>query len=191
MRIGLDLDETIVDLMSPLLNYYKERTGKSILKEEIYTPHLQEIWHCSKEEENDIINGFYASNYFDNLKPYREALEYLSKLKANNELYIITSRWGLGKDKTSKFLEENLNNLISETFFTSEHYQEGLKKEEICIRYSIPLHIEDDPNVALKCAESEIKVLLFNRPWNKNIFHKNIIRISSWPEVLETFSNKF
>lgn len=191
MRLGIDLDETVVEIMNPLLAYYKEKTGKSILKEEIYTPHLQEIWHCSKEEENDIINGFYASNYFDNLKPYRGVLESLSKLKANNELYIITSRWGLGKDKTHKFLEDNLNGLISKIIFTSEHSKEGLKKEEICIKYSIPLHIEDDPNIALKCAELDVKVLLFNRPWNKSILHKNITRISSWPEVFKTLSNKF
>ena len=190
MKLGIDLDETIVGIMDPLLIYYKERTGRSIPKEEIYTSHLREIWNCSKEEENNIIRDFYASDHFDNLKLYNGVLESLSKLKENNELYIITSRWGIGKDKTHKFLDDNLNGLVSKTFFTSEHSKEGLKKEEICIKYSISLHIEDDPNIALKCAESNVKVLLFNRPWNKNLFHKKVTRISSWPEALEILGLK-
>jgi uncharacterized HAD superfamily protein len=45
--------------------------------------------------------------------------------------------------------------------------------------------IEDASETALECAEKNIKVILFNQPWNKNLKHKNIIRVKNWKEALK------
>jgi len=45
--------------------------------------------------------------------------------------------------------------------------------------------LEDAPDTALKCAENEIKVILFDQPWNQKINHVNLIRVTGWKEALE------
>ena len=185
MKIGIDLDGVTVNIMDQILAFYKYRTGKSISKEEIHTPHLDDLFGCSKEEKIKIVQEFYESKYFDASLPCPGAIETLSKLKKDNDLYVITSRWGIGKEKTPNWIEKNLKGLISNIFFTSEHYEGGLKKEEVCKKYLINLHLEDDPNVALKCAKLDIPIFLFDYSWNRGLSHKKITRVSSWPEVLE------
>ncbi len=46
--------------------------------------------------------------------------------------------------------------------------------------------LEDNKDYAFNCAENGIRVILFDRSWNKDCkINKNIIRIKSWEEALE------
>ncbi|MBU3912539.1 MAG: hypothetical protein KKE50_00445, partial [Nanoarchaeota archaeon] len=61
----------------------------------------------------------------------------------------------------------------------------GKCKEEICRELDIPVIIEDHHEKSIDYANAGIKVILFNRPWNKKLSHENITRVKNWGEILE------
>ena len=48
--------------------------------------------------------------------------------------------------------------------------------------------IEDNPDNAMILAENGIKVILFDRLYNQNINHENIIRCRNWNEIWSVIS---
>ncbi len=189
-KLGIDLDETIVDLIDPFLNYYNKETGTNFTKEDIYDYDIWKIINAKEEEAKELGRRFYISEHFDNLKPFEGAVDSIKKIKEYSELFIVTARYGIAKDKTQKWLDKHLNGLISEVFFTSDYSGEkGLTKEQICKKYSLDCLLDDDPNVALKCTNAGISLILFNRKWNQNINHEKIIRVNSWQEALRQIND--
>ena len=66
----------------------------------------------------------------------------------------------------------------------------GVSKSGFCLDNEIPIILEDNLEYAIDCAESGIKVVLFNRPWNKKSHHKDIFRVDNWKEALEVIRNE-
>ena len=40
--------------------------------------------------------------------------------------------------------------------------------------------LEDSGETTIDCANVGIKVILFDKPWNKKFKHENIIRVEGW-----------
>lgn len=88
------------------------------------------------------------------------------------------------EQQTLNLLEKN-NLKIPVIFSGHDSSKKGKNKSEICVGKKIKLMIEDASHHALDCANLGINVILFDKPWNKNVTHKNITRVKSWKEVLE------
>ncbi|MFW6008215.1 MAG: 5' nucleotidase, NT5C type [archaeon] len=58
-------------------------------------------------------------------------------------------------------------------------------KVEVCKWRDIDLMIEDSGKNALEIAKQGIRVLLYDRPYNQNVEHKNIIRCKNWEEIIK------
>ena len=64
-------------------------------------------------------------------------------------------------------------------------------KSSICLNpeVNVTTILEDNPKEAIDCALKKIRVILFDRPWNKDIYHfylnNDFIRIEHWKEVLD------
>ncbi len=54
-----------------------------------------------------------------------------------------------------------------------------------CHKLSVDVMIEDKPEVALYLANHGVQVLLFDAPYNKDLKHENITRVSDWLEVYD------
>ncbi len=52
-----------------------------------------------------------------------------------------------------------------------------------CHKLNVDIMIEDKPEVALKLANNGIRVLLFDCPYNQDIFHDNITRVYTWKQI--------
>ncbi len=183
IKIGIDLDETIIDLINPLLAFYKNKTGKRIKKEELAVHNFWEVLGESQETIDELEREFYESETFDNLRAFPYAKESLYELRKNAEIFIVTARYNMAREKTPKWLEKNLRSLVTGVFFTSDYLGTGPTKKEVCEQHSLEFFIEDAAKIALQCASTNTKVLLFNQPWNQNISHQNIRRVYSWQEV--------
>lgn len=171
MKIAIDFEDVIYDLTTELIEFYK-KTGKNVTFEEIdnYKWFDMELVEKSGETQN-----------IENMKPLEKAIESVQSLMKNKDkLYIITDKNIKFKDKVEKWLHNhlNLNNIIL-------IYTNGEKKSKICKEHNIQLILEDSGENALDCAQEGIKVILFDKPWNRNHNHKNIIRINSWIVALE------
>ena len=192
MKIGIDLDEVILDYLSEIIKFYNTKNNKSIKKEQFNSYNFWEVWGGTREEAIQICDNFHNSEDFHNFKSIPGALDALNILNKGNEIFIITSRSLLWKEKTEKWIKDNIN-FSSPTIFSSDIYsKQGKTKLNICKEFNIPILLEDNANYSLECANAGIKVILFDKPWNKRAEHPNIIRVNNWYDAMhsiEQFKN--
>ena len=190
MKIGIDIDEVIVEFVKGYLKKYKEKYSKDFNFDNIFSYNLWESLGITKEESEELTDEFYNSEHFENIEIIDGVNEALVELLKNNEIVFITSRPIKLKNRTENFIKTNFPNILFKLIFSNDFFPQGnLSKGEICKLEGIELLIEDHKEYSLSCAEKGIKVFLFDKPWNKDFEHENVLRVSGWKEVLEVLKN--
>ncbi|MEK6823690.1 MAG: hypothetical protein AABY06_01525 [Nanoarchaeota archaeon] len=187
MKIGIDIDEVLADLMNPLINFHNDNYNTKLHRDHFKTYNLWDIWGGTEEEANQKLQDFFHSRYFMEVKPIENSQKNISILSRKYDLVIITSRPDYIKEKTVSWLNQNFSNNFAKYYFTCEWPKNGMtRKEQICSERGINLIIEDSLEKSLACSKKGINVLLFDCPWNKyNFLPENITRVKNWNEILE------
>ena len=91
-KIGLDLDEVVVEQLRALVQFYHQRTGIHIPYERFHSYRWHEVWGVPHMEAVELDYAFKESEDFANLPPVDGAVEGISKLVAMD--YAATLRIG-------------------------------------------------------------------------------------------------
>jgi 5'(3')-deoxyribonucleotidase len=188
MKIGVDLDEILSDTLTSVLEYYNSVHKTNLKRNEFVSYNYWEIWGGTKENAVKLIEDYYKTNYFKNIKPIAGAKENLENLKSEGyEMFVITGRSDKYKKETKDWLTEHYPNIFSDIFFanTFDIDNTDTKKSDICIKNNIPILIEDDPHHLADCAQAGIKTIVLDCPWNKNFQAENSVRVFFWEEIAQ------
>lgn len=185
MKIGIDIDEIIVEFVRGYLQLYNQKYNKTLSLDEVFSYNLFEPLKISREASIELADEYYDSEGFDNILFVDGAEEGIKKLNKDYELIFVTARPSHVKKKTEIFIKNLFPDLDSKIFYSKNIWEEGLFKSEICKTHQCDVLIEDDLKHALECAENGIKIILLDKPWNQNVEHENIIRAKNWDEILE------
>ncbi len=187
MKIGVDIDEVLADLMNPLVRFHNENYGTNFSREHFTSFNLWETWGGTKEEAYKKVYDFFHSDFFNDISVTNGSKEATNFLSIKNDLVIISSRPDYIKDKTIQWVNKNFPGTFSEVYFTYEWSRNGkTRKKDICLDKNVSVLIEDDLNKAIECASNKTKVFLYNCPWNQNKnLQKKILRVYSWEDILE------
>lgn len=187
MIIGIDIDEVLANQLDSLIKFYHETSGKLVRREDFHTQYWPDVLNLSLQEAQKLDHDFKSSTHFDNIEPIENAIESVNKLIKNNKIIIITSRPVIFKEKTDNWLRKHFKDLPMQIIHSADYQNlnKTMNKAQICKNLGIKLMIEDQDRYALECAEEEIKVILFDYPWNKNLNHRNVIRVKNWLEALK------
>lgn len=187
MKIGIDIDEVIAEFVEGYFAFYNLKHNKNFKYEDAFTYDLWKVLGISKENAFKIAREYYDSEFFDHIKLVSGSIEGINKLYQNNELFFITSRPKEIEKQTKEFLEKHFPKLSLNLIHSFNPLEkQGKSKAEISKELKISFLIEDHEEYALECAKKGIKVLLFDKPWNRNIqTHENIIKVLNWGEILE------
>ena len=93
------------------------------------------------------------------------------------------------KNRVEEWLLHHLKRKLEVIHAGEFHKHQAASKAEICKELGISILLEDAPATALECATKGIKVILFNRPWNQNVSHKNIVRAKTWIEAMKAINS--
>ncbi len=192
MKIGVDLDEVVVDLVKPLLSFYESTTGRKFLFNEVFTYNLEEVWGCTKEEAVEAVRAFYRTKEFDSLSAIEGALSSLELLSAQHEIVFITARHNEAIEKTKLWIDRNCA-FPNQVIYSGEYQHrenERVTKADICLREGAQVMIEDNSQYAVECADRGIRTYLFTKPWNITTKHPRIKRVSSWKQINESFASQ-
>jgi len=186
-KVGLDVDEIIVEFTKKYLDFFNFKYSKNFQFKDIFSYNLWAPLGITKEEVFKLADELYDSNFFDNPEFVEGAKEGIKDISKNCELFIITSRPEHIKERTATFFKKNFPDIDLKIMHSNNLLEsEGKSKSDICHEMGVSLIVEDGEKHALECAENGIKVLLFDKPWNKNCKnHENIIRVKNWNEILE------
>jgi uncharacterized HAD superfamily protein len=185
MKIGIDLDDVIVDFFPSFINFYNKKYGKNFKFEDIKSFYMWEIGiGKDKQEIIKLVDEFYDSNDFDNM-PLISDVKFAFNNFSNDKLFIITSRPVRFKEKTDYFLKKHFPSISFEIIYSNGLQIRGENKAEICRRLGLNYFIEDNFHYVNEFDFNRIKVFLINKPWNKDFVNSNLIRVDNWKEILE------
>lgn len=200
MRLGVDLDDVIAVCAVPYLRRFAQEYGVAL-------PDEKEIgWHLLREmdvrvpaEERDRFRTrLYDGTFFSELDIYEDCPTVLERLvQRGHEIYFITARNEQRRMVTETWLREKgildharAVHLKPYGEFRPD-YPRGRYDPESSATYKLRLaqdlrleaFCEDDVVIARTLAENGVRVLLFDQPWNRQLAHQRITRVSGWSEV--------
>ncbi len=163
MRMILDMDECICDMLTPLCQEYSRVIDKAFVIDDIVQYDLS-IYPGMKEL-------FLRPNFFVNLKPYREALKIIAQfhIEGKHEIFIATDPMGMDFIASEKliWLHEHLPFLLPKNVFLG-HRKDLLKGD--LIFDDAPHHINGFDG---------IKVIM-DKPYNQDVVAD--YRVQDWKE---------
>ena len=180
MRIGIDIDDTISNTASYLIEeavvfdrLYKK---KGIADNTEYD--FCKMFNWTKEDKYDFYKYIYENKIHDMpVKPH--AKEIINKLKKEgNEIYIITRRdTDIYKDpykESKKWLKKN--NIKFDKLVVK-----AKDKGKVCKELEVDLFIDDLVSNVERANEENVNVLIFDSAYNKD--EKRFKRVVSWEEI--------
>jgi uncharacterized HAD superfamily protein len=186
MKVGIDIDEVVVEFVRHFLKIHKDKTGEDFDYNSVNSYNLWEPLNISKEKAFSYFYAFEEYGFHDNPNFIQFSKEAINEISSKMEIFFLTARSNKLKAKTKNFLIKTFKNKEINIFHSGDSFKNGNKsKAELCNEIGISLLIEDQKDIAENCANNGIKVLLFDKPWNKEIEHKNIIKVSGWKEALK------
>lgn len=190
MNIAIDLDDTLVDTMNPLLRFMNKKYHLDLSLHKLKPEKLREQIGITREEEVKSIKEYIQSEYVKETKPLEGAIEAVKNLAKKHKIIVITHRGSNEEKTTRKLLKDYFEDNIKVIHFGRKDISEQVKKKsEICKENQIELIIEDDHFNAIDCYENGIKVILFDYPWNRLPHPEGIIRVKNWQEALKYISS--
>lgn len=189
LKIGIDIDDVLLDLIGTLSEYHNFVYGTSLTKEDFHTFYFNEVWGGTLEQAIFKAYQFVESPFFDKMKVIPFAQKAISFLKKDHYLVNITSRLESSEKKTAGQIHNFFGGAFSEIHFTNEWVKDRKKsKQDVCSDLSLNLFIDDSLENVKKCSSKGINCFLFgNYKWNqcfKEDLPDNVSRVENWKEAL-------
>ena len=180
MRIGIDIDDTISNTASYLIEeafvYDRLYKKKGVKDNTAYD--FCDIFNWTRNDKYDYYRYIYDNNIHNMpIKPH--AREIINKLKKEgHKIYIITRR---DSDIYKDPYKESKNWLKKNKVKFDKLIVKAKDKGLACKKLNVDIFIDDLPSNCKRVEEENIKVLMFDTPYNKE--EKNYKRVVSWEEI--------
>jgi uncharacterized HAD superfamily protein len=189
MKIVIDIDEVLADQIPEIIKFFNESYHENLSLEDLDKYVYLGFLGLTKEESKKNLLQFFETPYFRNIKPIDGAIHAIDKLSRNNELIVLTGRPYLIKKDTECWLEQYFPNKFSQIIFNNVFTKETFlprtgSKMDICREIDAEIFIEDDLFFIQKCPDN-LRVLLYDHPWNRKSLPPGVSRVKNWNEILE------
>jgi len=186
MKIGVDIDGVLANFVDPFLKYIEQKKNLRINKTDIDTYHPWQKFGISKDEMQILIEDFYVHEMFKQVEPLEGSKEGIDFLHKMSRLHIITARdKNLVGDNTKQWLAKHFGQKFSSINFSRNVRlgQVGKSKAEMGKNLDLSWMIEDSIEIAQKCSQIGIKVILIDQPWNQGKLPTGVLRVKDLSEV--------
>ena len=200
MRIGVDLDDVIAVCAVPYLKRFAQEYKVELPDEKEIGWHLLREMdaHVSPEERDRIRLKLYDGTFFSTLEIYKECPAVLERLvQQGHEIFFITARAERRRMVTETWLREKRILDYAKAVHLKPmgdfrpDYPRGRYDAESSAKYKarlaqeleLDVFCEDDVHISKTLADAGVRVMLFDHPWNRDLEHERITRVSGWTEV--------
>ncbi len=192
MKIGIDIDGTVTEIIAPLVGFLRERGFVVPSYEDTADYDLTKLWGCSKDELVRRVFEFYKSEEFRRLQPISGVREAFALLFPPHEGYFITSRPAFVGPRTMEFFDVHFGGRLKSFYHLGEFGGNGCAetKGAIAKRLNLDVFVEDALHQAEEIASYGIPVLLMTQPWNRGrTLREGIVRVDGWKEIVDFVEN--
>lgn len=188
MRIAIDVDDVLAASLIDFIEFYNRKYGDDLSFDNLQGFTLHESIGIDREEEEMIMREHAKERPAESLPPLEGAAYAIERIRSKHDIMIVTSRARDMEQETKEWLRRHFGE-IRDVFFTRESLAgpEHTTKADICIEKGAEMMIEDHPVFAQDCAAADIKVLLFDYPYNKHLKDGPMLkRVHGWRDVLKS-----
>ena len=166
LRIALDLDGVLADTMRLWLKLWNRRTGQELSYDDLIEWDFWKNLGISEAEFMEVMNE--AWRMWKSLPPTEPNLsEKVSKLKTLGRIDIVTARPRETEKYALKWLEEH------GVFYDSYVW---VRSSRVKSKLDYDVFIDDSPRIVDGCVMRRKMLLLYDRPWNRNISENRFVR---------------
>lgn len=167
-KVGIDIDNTIWDLVSPWIEWYNLLYLDDIKYEQITKYNFSDI--TSKATEKELFEILHIPEFWNYVKPYNDSYDVLKKFNDEFELYIVTKT--SYKTPTKKF-----DNFFNYFPFLSEKQLINTSNKSIL---NVDTLIDDYPK---NLEGINTYKFLIDTPYNKE--YKDCLRVKNLSEAYD------
>ena len=178
MRIAVDVDGVLLDLMITYCEVFNELYQTNYKKSDVTRWDFFEAWEIDESKAFEIFHRIYEKTsdvpFID-----KDALNVLRELNKTNHIDIVSAR-------TNKFKKHLKKKLGSHGIKKGTHYENLIlvddKPYDIKLGLDYDIYIDDSPHLAAAIREQNNSILfLYDQPWNREVNDgENIIRVKNW-----------
>jgi uncharacterized HAD superfamily protein len=185
MRIGVDIDDVLVETMPAYLRAFQERFGRSV-------PLAQASWDpfalhpdIPPPDRLAFFDHLRRTRFMFTRAAYPEATAAVRTLRgAGHTLIIVSGRPQPHLGETEDMLErigirECFAEIVHRDGETIAEYKRRAARDR-----RLDVLVEDEFPAARAVAEGGVPVLLMDRPWNQGGLPPRMERVASWAEAL-------
>jgi len=176
LRIALDVDGVLADMVATLLKVYEEETGIRIRREEVDSWDFWSKYGITRQHFVQLLVKTWSR--WDEIKPTEEDLsEDVKQLNEIGHVDILTQR----PAKTIRYVKEWLEQHdIRYRNFT------WVPLKTTKANYQYDVFIDDSPRLAEELVKRNKPMLLYSQPWNASVNEtKTLRRVKSLDECVE------
>jgi 5'(3')-deoxyribonucleotidase len=181
IRIGVDIDEVLAPFL-PTMKRWRPPKNKNFESSYLY----RDIYNIPESESVKMVREFYDSEDFVKMQPIKNAIDAMIELKKDNELYIVTGRQEIVRNKTEKWVHDNFPGIFSDVIMTNSFSIHEVPKVDACKMLNIGLMFDDNITICQDCLNENIPAINFIGdpvyPW----CYESPISVKSWKLVCDT-----
>jgi 5'(3')-deoxyribonucleotidase len=181
-RIAVDIDEVLAPFLPTMKKWRPPKPSPRPSNRYVY----RDIYNIPEWESAKMVREFYDSEEFSKMPPIKNAIDAMLELKKDNELFIMTGRQEIVRDKTEKWVRDNFPGIFSEVIMTNSFTASEVPKSDVCKMLNIGLIFDDNMGVCQDCMNENIGAINFIGdpvyPW----CYESTISVKSWRLVCDT-----
>ena len=184
MRIGLDVDDVILDTSTEIIKEVSKRLNIEADKEMCTSFSIETVYGVKPEVAKDIVCSVLNRGY---IPPKSNAINCINLLWLAQKcsIYLISNKHKEIYDHDVKLLKD-LGLYIPFTLILVEKAKNGTPaKAKIINKKDIELFVEDRSDTILDIlANTNCKVVVMDAPWNRDIKEgSRVLRVKNWLEL--------
>ena len=157
-KLAVDVDEVLVNLLTPMAKW----RGIKLPSQPKYKYLYREIFNCTEEQSQEILNKFYRSKDFFHLKPIVGSQRAMIHYKNNfDKMYIVTGRQEVVREATELWIDRFFPGVFDDVILTNSFTENEIKKVDVCRALGIGYIIDDSIQTCNECIESGMEAANF------------------------------
>ena len=176
--IGIDVDSVLADSDTVFTSELEKLTGRKLKRTADDPFKYEEAFGISDKEMERFWEDFTRRKGWLEIPPLKYGPETVKRLHEKYRIIVVSARPKTIRKQTAGWLRKNgipYDELLLTDFSD--------KTETFNDLNSLEYFLEDNADFAMAFARKNIRVLLFDNPWNEGIVDKNITRVKDWKEV--------
>lgn len=188
MRIGVDVDEVLVEHLKYFLRHYERVTGQHHTVDDFHTYQWHEVLQRPKPYVDDIFYRFIRFHMRQHgqlpreyIRGAREAMQTLRE--DGHQLVLVTAR----PPELFADSDQIASELMADAVAFCQASSPRKSKARLCRELGIELMVDDDAGLCRDLAGSEVEVLLMDQPWNRSCAPRQP-RVGDWHQAVDAIA---